>query len=204
MTDIDRQAHGALQQNYFAQKVEFFKSPIPGEIQNRTRQLIAKASLSGNSRVLDVGTGVGVLIEHFLECGLNPKNIVGCDLCESMIAEARKRFPKIMFWQGDFVDFPEASHFDAIFFNACFGNFFDQGAIVEKASRLLDKGGKIIISHPLGARFVHALHVSEPKIVPHLLPAQETLTAFCSMYSLELIEYVDEPLLYLSILRRQT
>ena len=92
-----RQPHIELQGRYFNQRADMFLRPIPQSIQERTREIVKMAGVSARSKVLDVGSGVGVLIGHFLEMGVEEKNIVGCDLSEEMIARARARFPGVFF-----------------------------------------------------------------------------------------------------------
>ncbi len=54
-------------------------------------------------------------------------------------------------WQGDIVDLPAfQGPFDAVFFNAVFGNVADQKAALTAAALRLQPGGHIVISHPLG------------------------------------------------------
>src|SRR5207245_15029 len=103
----------------------------------RTGLIVAAAGLSAGSTVVDVGTGTGVLIKHFLEEGVCAQDITGCDLSGNMLEEARRRYPDVNFWQGDFVEFdgPSGSA-DAVFFNACFGNILDQDRALQTAIRI--------------------------------------------------------------------
>src|SRR5271170_719597 len=126
MHQEEKQEHDRLQQSYFDERVDIFKLPIPPDVQDRTRSIIASSKLNADSRVLDVATGTGVLVEHFLAAGVKESAILGCDLSSSMLAEARSRYPAVRFWHGDFLDLPiETGPFDAVFFNACFGNFLN-------------------------------------------------------------------------------
>ncbi len=203
MAEPERREHAALQKSYFDRKVEYFMQPVPAEVERRTRAIVEAAGLAGGSRVLDVATGVGVLIPHILERGVKAGNLMGCDLSEQMLAGARARYPGVFFWLGDFLDFPRSlGPFDAIFFNACFGNFFDQRSVIDTAVHLADRGGRIVISHPMGSGFVAALHKSEPEIVPHLLPAEDKLSEWARDFRLQLETFRDEPDLYLAILRK--
>lgn len=207
----NRRRHDKLQAEYFNRKADFFVQPIPEDIQRRTKDIVKSAGLSAGSFVLDVGTGTGALIKHFIEFGVSEKNIVGCDLCEEMLKKARQRYPSVNFWQGDIIDFPWplpqnfADHiqcFDAVFFNACFGNIWNQKQALKRASDVLCRSGKIMISHPLGAKFVKALNDAEPKIVPHLLPSKERLLDLIDGLPLSLLSFADEPDFYLSIIER--
>jgi ubiquinone/menaquinone biosynthesis C-methylase UbiE len=202
VAETDRQRHDEKQAAYFDQKSDFFLQHIPEEVQERTRQIVASAGLTPSSRVLDVGTGVGVLIGHMLDAGVPAHQIVGCDLSESMLSHARSRYEGADFWQGDIVDLPETfDSFDAVFINACFGNFFDQEKVMERLSRLLRPQGCIVISHPLGARFVAQLHAAEPQIVPHHLPDADLLQKWAARFGLSVEKLVDEPKLYIALLR---
>ncbi len=206
----ERQEHDQYQCSYFDERVDFFAQPIPAAIEDRTSKIVRLAKLNRNSRVLDVGTGCGVLINHFIACGAQEENVFGVDLSAKMLEQARLRFPKAHFWQGDILDFQVSNKsnehesnqnkFDAIFFNACFGNIFNQEKAIEQSSQLLNPLGKIIISHPMGAKFVVALHNQEPELVPHLLPDSKTLDSWCDKFHLKLANFVDEPQLYAAML----
>jgi ubiquinone/menaquinone biosynthesis C-methylase UbiE len=145
---------------------------------------------------------MGVLIPHFLDAGVKPENVVGCDLSTQMLAEARRRHPAVTFWQGDFAELPaDLGRFDAVFFNACFGNFFEQAATVNNASALLTPAGRIVISHPMGNRFVIELKSRDPKLVLHPLPPKHELDKWCENFNLRLETFRDEPDLYVAVLQ---
>lgn len=206
------------QRQYFDQRVEIFRAPVPSAIQDRTRKIVESANLTADSRVLDVGTGVGVLVAHFLEFGVKPSNIVGLDLSQEMLRGASSRFPDVFFYQSDIADlhlplpqeFPDglargddhAKCFDVVFFNACFGNMWNQQEALMAAAHLLDHGGQIVISHPLGARFVDTLHQNEPHIVPHRLPDKTKLEALCLESKLTVVSADIRDEFYLVILKK--
>ena len=210
MDKRSRLKHNAEQARYFDTRVDLFQQPIPGPIQDRTRSIVRVARLDRNATVLDVGTGVGVLIPYLLEQGVLAENIVGCDLSRSMLAVARSRFPSVRFWQGDFLELPPRGgnendldrrlSFTAIFFNACFANLIDSQAAIAQAARLLAPKGRIVISHPLGSGFVAALHAGEPDIVPNLLPVRGELERYASLNDLRVVRFEDEEDYYLAIL----
>jgi SAM-dependent methyltransferase len=207
-----RQAHIEMQSHYFDDKADIWVQPIPEDVQGLTRAIVASAKLSADSKILDVGTGAGVLIGHFLEEGLWPRNIVGCDLSAEMLRNAKSRYPDVTIWQGDIVDLasnvssrlPEhLQAFNAVFFNACFGNMWDQRETLNAALKLAVGGGKIVISHPLGNKFVDSLHRNEPHIVPHLLPAYELVEKWRDSLGFEVEHFEDRGDFYLVILMRR-
>jgi ubiquinone/menaquinone biosynthesis C-methylase UbiE len=203
-----KNSHADAQREYFRSRVSVFLQPIPEEILARTKKIAESAGLNEGSQVLDVGTGTGALIVHFLELGVKQENITGVDLSEEMLKNARERFPKVNFIRADILDadtvIGKANQFDAVFFNACFGNIFDQRLALKKTHAPLRSGGSIIISHPLGKRFVKALHDSDPEIVPHFLPDQTKLQIWASELSMYLSTFIDEEDFYLAQLSRRT
>lgn len=198
MSESKHKQHLDYQAAYFNSKYHVFRQAIPSDVVERTRTIVQSVDLNARMRVLDVGTGMGVLIQYFLESGVKPENIVGCDLSEEMLAEARRRYPHVAFWQGDFLQLPaDFGTFDAVFFNACFGNFFDQETTAKAAAAKLKPNGKLVISHPMGNRFVRKLKEDDPRLVLSELPEQAQLQQW--LPESRIVEFKDEPDLYLAI-----
>jgi riboflavin kinase len=136
---------------------------------------------------LDIGTGTGVLLPYFKEeGGMEEGQVVGVDVSEGMLAVAKQRFPRAKFWEGDVLDFAEAwlkegeeeggregGLFDAVFFNACFGNLYDQEGALREVGRVVGREGRVVVSHPLGAAFVDELRRRSPSVVLRSLPKDE-------------------------------
>ncbi len=203
MSEVERRAHAELQRTYFDKLAFGFTQPIPADVDARTERIVAAAKLNDESRVLDVATGTGVLISHFRAAGVKAKNITGCDLSANMLELAHTRYPEVRFWQGDFYEFPpEMGNFDAIFFNGCFGNLYDPDLAIELAVSLLNGDRRLVISHPLGARFVGQLRAAEPDLVAHLLPDRDLLLDWSSRHNLDLESFVDEHDLYVAVMRK--
>ncbi len=200
MSDLkNRRQHNLYQRRVFDENVEFFRQPIPEDVERRTQQIVAAAKLKAKDRVLDVGTGTGVLIPHIQRCGV--RDIIGCDLSEPMLAEARKRYPGVKFWCGDVIDIPAAlGPFDAIFFNAVFGNMWNQQDTLRVSAGHLHRNGRIIISHPMGAAFAKELAAQDPRMIPHTLPGEKRVAELIRDLPLTVQAFRDEKLLYLCVL----
>lgn len=194
--DTERAAHNARQAAIFDSAVAFFLRPIPPEIAERTTRIVALAGLPAGAAVLDVGTGVGVLINHLRAAGA--QRIVACDLSAQMLAHARERHgDHAEFFHGDIIDLPPASSpFDAVFFNAMFGNVYDPAAALRQAHRLLRPGGRVIISHPMGRAWHARLREQNPDMIPHDLPDQQAAAALFASTGFRLLTAIDEADLY--------
>ena len=193
-----RQQHNLYQQRLFDTSVECFRQAIPADVEKRTAKIVAAANLTASDRVLDVGTGIGVLMPHIQRFGV--RYIVGCDLSVAMLSEARKRYPNVHFWCGDIIDIPrELGPFDVVFFNAVFGNMWNQRNALESASAHLTATGRIIISHPMGAAFAEQLRTKDPKMIPHSLPNRKGTAELVRGLPLRIQYFSDEECLYLCI-----
>ena len=101
----NRQAHNRYQRALFRDEVDRFREPTPRQVVPRLKRLVALAGLERSDRVLDVGTGTGVLIPYMKRYGV--RQILGCDLSSTMIEEAKRQHPDVSFWCGDVVDLPD-------------------------------------------------------------------------------------------------
>ncbi len=103
--------------------------------------LLDEVKVSGGDRVLDVGTGPGLVAAVAAERGANP---VGLDFSEAMLAEARRLHPKIEFRAGS----AEAMPFGDGEFDAVVGNFVlhhsgDPNKVLKEAFRVLRPDGRM-------------------------------------------------------------
>jgi len=198
MTD-KRQQHNQYQQSTFDQRVYEFCETIPVDIQQRMKRIVAVADLLETDRILDVGTGTGVLIPYFRMAGVD--QIVACDISEVMLVEARRRNAEVEYWRGDVVDLPrELGSFDAVFCNAMFGNVCDQRQTLESVAARLTQKGRVIISHPMGSSFQIQLHREHPQLVPHQLPNRKKLNKLVDGLSFQVSYFQDCEQLYIACL----
>eukprot|EP00898_Chlorokybus_atmophyticus_P003218 jgi/Chlat1/3898/Chrsp26S08863 len=218
-----RSLHNARQSKYFDAAVEYFTQPIPQEVVDRLHQIVGAAKLTQSARVLDVGSGVGPLIpiigapdcctgtwqtaadrgcSKAKAAGVPQDQIVAVDLSEAMLVENKTLHDDVSCWIGDVADLPkEYGPFDAVFINACFGNFYDQAAALADIVSLCNPGAAIVISHPLGHRYVEQLHQESPDLVPNSLPHSNALDELATPLGLQVESLTDEEDLYLALLR---
>eukprot|EP00878_Enallax_costatus_P002360 GHUV01002536.1.p1 GENE.GHUV01002536.1~~GHUV01002536.1.p1 ORF type:complete len:437 (+),score=125.17 GHUV01002536.1:127-1437(+) len=190
--------------------VQEFIQPLPEDVEQRLAQIIAAVpDLGPHSRVLDVGSGTGCLIPHLQSRGV--QDVTAVDLSEPMLQQLRKRFPApglcgndpgVRTWTGDFLQAPPyLGPADAILMNAVFGNFYSLREALLKAAMMLVPGGYLVISHPMGRSWHTQLHKDSPHMVPHQLPDQRQLRQLTRDMPLQLLQYRDDPELYLALLQ---
>jgi ubiquinone/menaquinone biosynthesis C-methylase UbiE len=93
--------------------------------------------------VLDVGTGTGAGARA-LRARFRDANVIGADVADAMLAEARKYAPEITFVHGDAADLPfEAESFDLVAHN-------NMIPFLDEVTRVLRPGGWTLFAFSSG------------------------------------------------------
>ena len=188
------------QRQYFNNRVDEFDIPQPLLVLGRLRNIVAEAGLQPGEVVLDVGTGVGVLIP--LIQFFRPARIIACDLAEKMLERLKQKYPQVDIYHTDVscLSLEDAS-VDVIFLNAMYGNIDDKPTACRNVARLLRPGGRMVVSHPEGRAFVEKLRQISPLSIESL-PSRETFKSLLEPFDLNIIAYRDIPSLYLMVARK--
>jgi len=132
------------------------------ELAHFLRGLIPSFGLKPGQKILDAGTGTGVLIPCLVQA-VGPKgSITAIDFAEEMVKICRKKYahlPNVTVENQDVekLDFP-SRFFDAV---TCFGLFphiEDKEKALLQMNRVLRKEGRLIISHALSRDELKARH----------------------------------------------
>jgi SAM-dependent methyltransferase len=102
--------------------------------------LLDAACVGACSRVLDVGTGPGLVAAAARD---RQATAVGIDFSESMVAEARRRYPDVEFQHANAEALPfDASEFDAVVGNFVLHHLACPDKVLNEVHRVLRDGGK--------------------------------------------------------------
>lgn len=130
---------------------------------NKINYLLEKLNINSNDRILDVGTGTGILIPYLEE--RNPKgSILGVDISPEMILEARKKFSTRENVHFQIMDI-ESSHlpdkFDKIILFSVFPHIEKKANTITRLMQHLTPGGKLMIAHDQSREFLNKLHTGK-------------------------------------------
>jgi len=180
--------HNSYQEDVFDRHSPLFAEPgrTPPDVEERLQRIARACRLTGETTILDVATGTGALLPYFEAQGACLRHVTGVDLSGGMLGFARERFPAATFVKEDVLKYthPKGERFDRVVLNACFGNLWDQGlALQHVVEALLKDGGLIVISHPLGRKWLQDLQAQDPRMVRHPLPSRSDLQLLASRIS---------------------
>jgi ubiquinone/menaquinone biosynthesis C-methylase UbiE len=180
--------------------VDIFDRPQLPDVMARLREIVASAELHPGAVVLDVGTGVGVLIP--LIQSYEPSTVLACDVAEKMLQRVHDKYRGVRTYHTDIASLDLAStSVDAIFMNGMYGNVADKPAACRNAARMLRWGGRLVVSHPEGRAFVDQLRATRNLFIESL-PTKEEFGVGLGPLGLEVIAYRDKPKLYLMVARK--
>ena len=92
-------------------------------------------------RILDLGCGTGHLTNQIAQAGAE---IIGIDISEAMIGEARRLYPNLRFEIANATGFHFDEPFDAVFSNAAIHWMKDQPAVTRSIWNALKPGGRFV------------------------------------------------------------
>lgn len=147
------------------------------------------------SKILDVGTGTGVLVPYLSNYVGEEGKVIAIDAAEKMIevAQSKYNFENVLFVCGDVLkaDLPKNT-FDYIICYSVFPHFKDKLEIIETVSKLLKSGGKFIICHSQSRDAINSMHRKASEVVAEdNLPDVETIRNYFQQVSITIIYKID-------------
>ncbi len=164
--------------------------------------LIARLSLEQGQRVLDVGTGTGILIPFLAKAVGDLGMVVAVDFSEKMVEAAKQKFSALPNVRIELKNAEELDYLDC-YFNAvmCFGVFphiQNKEKALEGIHRLLKPKGKLLIAHALGRKELNCMHRKEtPFLAKDILPTERQMVKLLKNYGFEVAYIEDQPEHYL-------
>ena len=131
---------------------------IDGDAEIPLRHIESYIAISSDSRILDLGSGVGSFVvacrrRGLRAFGLEPDRIgQGARITSLQIASRRLAEPVCVSGVGERLPFPDAC-FDLVVMNQVIEHVAEQGMVAREAARVVRKGGVIYVACPNYLRF---------------------------------------------------
>jgi ubiquinone/menaquinone biosynthesis C-methylase UbiE len=156
----------------------------------KVQYIIEMLGIHSDDRILDVGTGTGIMIP-FYERYLVNGSVVAVDYSERMIEVARSKYPekehpKISYLVSDVYDLKYDADFDIVVCYSCFPHLVDPPLAIKILSRALKKGGCLAVAHSNSAKKINGVHMnSGVEVGNDVLPSMELLKQMMKESGLE-------------------
>ena len=142
--------------------------------------ILDNAKVSEGKNILDVACGTGVMIDYYLERGVN--SVTGVDFSEKMCEIASIKYHnnnKVNIICEDIEEFNSEIKYDAIIVYNSFPHFSNAEGLISHLSNLLEKDGILTIAHGMSRDVINSHHSNvSMDIKTDLLQAQELADIF--------------------------
>ena len=174
--------------NFFNEKAEIWDEITVHNLE-KVQYITEMLGIHGDDRILDVGTGTGIMIP-FYERYLVNGSVVAVDYSEKMIEVARSKYPekehpKISYLVSDVYDLKYDSDFDIVVCYSCFPHLVDQTLALKILSKALKKGGRLVVAHSDSAKTINGVHMNSGEVRNDCLPSMELLKQMMKESGLE-------------------
>jgi len=193
-------------QEYFDQLAPAWDKELTPERLSCLGKIIKELGIKAGDRVLDIGSGTGVLVPFLIAELGNEGTVVALDFSLEMLVQAQaKDFPAIVgFAQADVLDIPLANNsVDLAICNSAFPHFSDKAKALKEIARVLGDNGRLAICHTMSREMLNRLHQSIGGAVANdLLPDEFHLRKLITQAGLRITQFEDGPERYLVIAKK--
>ncbi len=164
--------------------------------------ILSKVDLKEGDRILDIGSGTGVLIPYLENKISSSGNIAAIDIAENMlkVSKEKNKYSNLEFIVGDFLEYESQKTFNCITAYSCYPHFKDKGKLADRAYDLLEKGGKLVIAHSESKEKINSRHKDvDHKIKSHILPNIKYTAELMDKHNFKTIYLEDNEEFYIYI-----
>jgi ubiquinone/menaquinone biosynthesis C-methylase UbiE len=173
-------------------------------LESHLERLVPQFELRRGEKILDVGTGTGVLIPHLLKATGPSGLVVGVDFAEKMLQICNQKcqgLKNVMVGVQAVERLAFLSEsFDVV---TCFGLFphiENKRKALQEMNRVLRQYGKLVIAHALSSTEIEKHHQNAPPAVSRdILPKKENMRRLLRDAGFSLKNLKDEPRCYLCV-----
>ncbi len=138
--------------------------------------ILNRANIRANTRVLDVACGTGVLFPYYTARGAD---VTGIDISPEMVKIARGNFPDIETLCADAAEISFDEGFDAVMVYNAFPHFPNPRDAIRALSGHLKPGGVLTVAHGMGRDMINRHHEGKAsKVSIGLMAASELAEIF--------------------------
>lgn len=173
---------------------------------NKVKYIISLLNIRYGARILDVGTGTGVLIQLLAEQAGEQGEITAIDVSDRMLEVAQRKhmYDNVSFVCGDVLeaDLPN-EYFDYVICYSVFPHFDDKEFAVKVLSKYIKQGGKLVICHSQSREAINNRHKSASEAVAEdILPQINVIRGYFENLGLETIIEINNDEMFVAAARK--
>jgi len=167
-------------------------------------KLVPQFGLEPGQKILDVGTGTGVLIPYLIREVGQTGSVTAIDCSENMVQICKTKHSHLKNVNVELKNIEEdafpTESFDAIICFGLFPHLENKEKALRNINRILKLGGSLIIAHALSSEELKAHHNNASSAVVHdVLPEEVEMIQLLEQIGFRQIRIKDEPGCYLCI-----
>jgi len=170
-------------------------------------KLVPQFGIEAGQKVLDVGTGTGILVPYLTKAVGPEGSVTAIDFSEKMVQKCKEKHGHLRNFTVKVGNIEEATfppeHFDAV---VCFGVFphlDNKPKALKNINRILKTGSTLVIAHALSSEELKLHHNKASSAVVHdMLPEMPEMKQLLEQTGFTEISIKDEPGLYLCTARK--
>lgn len=164
--------------------------------EKKINEILDLIDLKEGSKIIDVGTGTGVMLPFLSSRIGGTGRIAAVDNAEKMIEVARSKYadPKITFIAGDIFEL-ELPHeqYDLIMCYSVFPHFEYKATAAERLGRFLKPGGKIAVCHSQSRDEINSHHKNAAaEVSGDYLPEAEIIKGYFNNSGFRTVVEIDD------------
>lgn len=188
-------------------EIDFFDALAPDWDKNEVRstperinEILSVINIKRGDRVLDLGTGTGVLLPYLAERVGAEGHVTAIDISEGMLNIAKAKYgdlPQVDLLKLDFEEEAVPGSYDVILLYSVYPHLHRPFETIEWLLKInTNPGGRIFIAFPSDEKFINEIHHRRNSTSDHLPPAS-ILTATLRRHAFNATILDDTPDSYL-------
>lgn len=167
--------------------------------EDKLNQLVRLVGFAQGERVVDIGSGTGVLLPFIQRIIGDGGRITAIDFAENMLqiaAVKNQQFHNISYVVGDIMELQPSDTFHKAICLNFFPHVADKVAFAKKVQQMLVPDGYLVIMHDISRRAVNEIHQSSNVVANDRLPTSEEVTELLIQVGYEVELSLDDDEVY--------